>query len=244
MCRSGAVGGLGVEVVRGAPEVDVRHEERGRRDRPAERPRLVGEEGDPARRQHRRDDREVGRQDAQRPALVEVEQAEPALADLLDDERGDQEARDHEEHVDAGEAARHQRHAGVEAARPGRSRPPAARRCADGTASLASLRRHPRRPPGVAADQGTRVTPDGSRQGGRQGRCNIRGPEGPVSRRTWRSPPAEDRRGRRAGSSWRRRKWGARPGQGGRRMPRGRIRRVRIGPRVPGGRAGGVSGPV
>ena len=92
------------------PVVDV--EERG--DRVAARPHGVRGQED---RRHERgdgDDQERGRQQAARAPEPELEQVDAAGGRALgDQQRRDQEAAEHEEHVDAEEPARRDRHAAV-----------------------------------------------------------------------------------------------------------------------------------
>ena len=95
-----------VEVAALAPQQQVRQEARPARHVQAEPRELVGQQRHPADREacgHHDDQR---REDPAHPPLVEARQREAAGAEVAQQDRDDQEARDHEEHVDAHEAAR------------------------------------------------------------------------------------------------------------------------------------------
>ena len=89
-----------------APELDVRDEEGEADDRLAER-RVGGrDQQEPARQGGGRRDGQQGRQDPADPPHPEVGEREGPSIQVLEDEAGDQVARDHEEDVDADIAAR------------------------------------------------------------------------------------------------------------------------------------------
>ena len=62
---------------------------------------------EPAQHQHRAEHDDQRREDAPDPPVVEAEQAEAPKLEFARDDAGDQKARDHEENIDADEAARH-----------------------------------------------------------------------------------------------------------------------------------------
>lgn len=71
----------------------------------AQHPVLAAEQQEPAGDEHGDQDQQKRRQDAPDPPRVEIQQAEGAAPEPLEDDRRDEKTGDDEEHVDPGEAA-------------------------------------------------------------------------------------------------------------------------------------------
>ena len=94
-----------VEVACLAPQGKVGNEARARGDVLAELRVLVGQQDPPAEQQARRQHQDQRRKDPPHPPPVEIGEGEALPLQVLEDDPGDQVARDDEEDVDAGKAA-------------------------------------------------------------------------------------------------------------------------------------------
>src|SRR5476651_950888 len=103
-----------VEIAALRPEHEVRDEACAGRHLLAQLAILVAEQQEPAQHEGHDQDEEQRRQDAPDAPAVEIQDAEGAAVEPGEDDRGDQEARDHEEDVDAHEAARQPLREGME----------------------------------------------------------------------------------------------------------------------------------
>ncbi|MDT4882032.1 hypothetical protein FQZ97_1179420 [compost metagenome] len=95
-----------VEVTRLLPEREVGHEETARERVFAHRLVFQGREHEPAIDQRERQHQKQRRKNPLHPAGVEVREAEAVARQVVQDDRTDQVARDHEEDVHPDEAAR------------------------------------------------------------------------------------------------------------------------------------------
>jgi len=97
----------GVEIAAVAPQHEVRDERRAAGDVLAEVRVLQGKEEPPPDRPRGQQHDDQRGEDALDAARVEIGEAEGAALEAAEHDRGDQKARDHEEDVDADEAAGH-----------------------------------------------------------------------------------------------------------------------------------------
>ncbi|MNP05708.1 hypothetical protein D3C76_976660 [compost metagenome] len=102
--------GTGVEVARFVQIAQVRGERQTVADVAGEVPIFLRQQGEPADRQQRRADHQQRRHDAPHPRPVELPEREVPRLQGAQNDSGHQEAGNHEEHVDADEAALQPRH--------------------------------------------------------------------------------------------------------------------------------------
>ena len=106
--------GIGPEILRLLPEQDVRQEGGDRDQALAEIDEIPGHEQDPCDGKAEQRHQEERRQDAAGAAFVKADQAVAPGRDVAHQDRGDQEAADHEKDVDPHEAAAEGLEAGME----------------------------------------------------------------------------------------------------------------------------------
>jgi len=103
----------GVEVSGLHPEQHIRAEQRAGKYLPAQFRKLVGQEQGPAKQQNCREHCDQCRKNSARPPRVKRDDAESALAGLINDEPGNEVAGDDEKHVHPDKPARNPARKGV-----------------------------------------------------------------------------------------------------------------------------------